>query len=763
MEMNCVSRSQFKFCVVWLSLALSALSPSLSESKDRHPEPRLGLADRMAGLGKAWGTAKFFHPRLARANLDWDKALVQAIPEVAAAGDDTEYVFALNKMLSRLGDPNTNATIQTADDNRDDYVESSHELATLAGSRLVLQPSQLGLSDASASMPDAQLKFAILKLLPQATSILIDLSHVPTGEANPQLKKVLALIVSQQVFLPSKHERSYNGFPPQRGDSSGEFFASELVSRASVILGAGTAPLPPIEVRVDSTSSPYFDVIFGLWSIGARISGPIPTPFGDVQEVRLVPGIVLRISTSEFSIARAAVLDNASSSPLRTDSAALATLRAIASDQDEPPAAWADLGYPEMSPPNPEFRLLALFRYWNVVQYFYPYKNLIGRDWEDVLKEYVPLFLSSDTEITYETAVRRLSTELHDSHAFLGPTKALYEFVGGFLPPISLRAVSGHSIVVASFDTSVPIWIGDEVVSIDRESTSSRTMYFQTLHPASTPQAAAMIAQPYLLRGSQNSTVRLEVRSPSGQVRTVSLQRTLPSNDARLLNAFKRKTQIASVLEGNIGYLDLDRAEPADLDEMFRTVANTSGLILDMRGYPNGTTWDIAGRLGARSNPVAAVFLQPYVQGSTIGSIKSTHPMFRAEQRIESSTGPRYLGPVVVLIDETTVSQGEHACLLFEAATDVTFIGSPTSGTNGDVTNFLLPGSITASMSGDAVLHADGSQLQRVGIVPDVHAPLSVEGVASGTDEVLEVALRYLAKSKLSSINRNRELTPRPH
>ncbi len=740
-----MSRSQLKLSAVSISLILSLLFSPFSEAKERQAVSSLSRADRLAGLCKAWGAAKFFHPRLARVGIDWDRTLVEAIPDVAAAADDVEYVSALNKMLSTLGDPNTKATLEVIGD-RDDP-EHSHELVTLTGATLVLQPNQFGLSDASASMSDARLQAAMLEKLPKAASILIDLTHVPIEEANPQLKKALALILSKRVVFPPKHERSYSGFPPQRGETSGDFLASEMVFRTSSIPGTGTAALLPIEVRVDSSSSPYFDLIFGLWSSGARISGPLPAPFADVQEIRLVPGVTLRISTSEFSIAHDPVLANASSSSPQSAPVALAALREIARSQAELPTAWVDPGYPEMSPPAPEYRLLALFRYWNVVEYFYPYKDLIGRDWDGVLREYLPIFLSSDTEIAYETTVRRLSTELHDSHAYLGPTKALYESAGGFLPPISLRAVGGRSIVVATFDASVPIRLGDEILGIDGESTASRSAYFRGIYPASTPQAAAMIVQPYLLRGSENSTVRLEIREPNGEVRNVNLQRTLRSNDARLLNAFERKTQVVSVLDGNIGYVDLDRAESADLDEIFRTIADTRGLILDMRGYPNGTAWSIAGRLGTRTNPVAAIFLQPYLQGTGISSIESTRPMLRTEQRVESSSDRRYAGRVVVLIDETTVSQGEHACLLFEAATDVTFIGSATSGANGDVTNFVLPGGITASMSGDAVLHADGTQLQRVGILPDLNAPLTVTGIASGTDEVLGMAMLYLTAS----------------
>ena len=42
--------------------------------------------------------------------------------------------------------------------------------------------------------------------------------------------------------------------------------------------------------------------------------------------------------------------------------------------------------------PNAEYRLLALFRYWNVINYFFPYKHLIGDSWNTVLTRYIPKF-----------------------------------------------------------------------------------------------------------------------------------------------------------------------------------------------------------------------------------------------------------------------------------------------------------------------------------------------------------------------------------
>jgi C-terminal processing protease CtpA/Prc len=65
-------------------------------------------------------------------------------------------------------------------------------------------------------------------------------------------------------------------------------------------------------------------------------------------------------------------------------------------------------------------------------------------------------------------------------------------------------------------------------------------------------------------------------------------------------------------------------------------------------------------------------------------------------------------------------------------------------GANGDVTVIALPGRVTMSFTGQAVRHADGRQLQRIGLVPDVPVRPTIAGVRAGRDEVLERAVRYL-------------------
>lgn len=48
--------------------------------------------ERLVGLAKVWGVVKYFHPYLAYREIDWDSALVDAIPRVNAAKTAKEYL-----------------------------------------------------------------------------------------------------------------------------------------------------------------------------------------------------------------------------------------------------------------------------------------------------------------------------------------------------------------------------------------------------------------------------------------------------------------------------------------------------------------------------------------------------------------------------------------------------------------------------------------------------------------------------------------------
>jgi C-terminal processing protease CtpA/Prc len=121
-----------------------------------------------------------------------------------------------------------------------------------------------------------------------------------------------------------------------------------------------------------------------------------------------------------------------------------------------------------------------------------------------------------------------------------------------------------------------------------------------------------------------------------------------------------------------------------------------------------------------------------------------TRTTFSFEQALPKTKEAIYKGRTVMLIDERAMSQAEWTGLLFEAANGTKFIGSNSAGAVGDRTTVVLPGGIYVSFTGHDVRHADGRQVQRIGLVPDVAVRPTVAGIRQGRDEVLERAVAYV-------------------
>src|SRR5205823_1984857 len=223
---------------------------------------------------------------------------------------------------------------------------------------------------------------------------------------------------------------------------------------------------------------------------------------------------------------------------------------------------------------------------------------------------------------------------------------------------------------------------------------------------ASLPLGRTMRAIGFALAGPAGSTAVLKLKGG----RAIRLERKLmyPPQERPALR----------MLEGNVGYADLTRLQVAQVDGMFEQFASTRALILDMRGYPRGTAWTIAPRINVKHATHSAWFSRNLLSGVLAGEEERASLSF--QQLIPVSDKPVYAGRVMMLIDEFAISQSEHSGLFFEAATNITYVGSPTAGANGDVTMLSLPGGIYVSFSGHDVRHSDGRQLQRIGLQPDI-------------------------------------------
>ena len=278
--------------------------------------------------------------------------------------------------------------------------------------------------------------------------------------------------------------------------------------------------------------------------------------------------------------------------------------------------------------------------------------------------------------------------------------------------------------------------IGDVVLAVDGHAAESRLAALSRYISASTPQALHRDAVNRLLRGPDGSRARIRLLKQDGTEREIALERRrefLPRSWEPVTGPAVR------VLADNIGYIDLRVLQPHEVDTAFDQVKDTAAIIFDMRGYPNNTRLAIAAKLTDRARIEAATISIPiaFEPGTqTVQSIRSIIEL--------TPTSTPYRGRTVMLIDDRAQSQSEATAQTLKAVNGTFLVGSATTGANGEGSNFSVQGGIEIGMTATAVSKLDGTQLQRIGVTPDIEVHPTIAGIRAGRDEVLERAVAYL-------------------
>ena len=749
-------------------LLASAFCQTLQAQPSAAEDTRIA---RLAGLAKVWGTVKYFHPFLAYRDIDWDKALVETIPKVNAAKSAQEYQTALNQMLAVLNDKSTRAEINTETKPTGPTPSNTAKLVRVENGVLIIDSTQIAKAVASDITALNKLVTNINESLPKATSVVFDArstTKVIDLEAyhfDNFIRQTLAGMLDGTVVLGATRYRMHNGYATQVGGGANFYYSGLINAAPQTIAGRSKTKTPPMVFIINQNSPSFADILSGMQTAGRalviqEVMQEGEQPASDTFTIDLPEHVKVRMRTVELVNPDGSIelQPDVTVTKTATEDAALKEAiqgKRVAQRQNRAPSpaagqiAQKDQPYPEMVFPNTEYRLLALFRYWNVINYFFPYKHLIGDSWETVLPRYIPKFEANKDAVDYQLTVRELVTEMRDSHGGVRNANAASEKFGTHVPPVLMSYIESKSVVTKVMDNKLPIKIGDVVLAVDSEPVEKRREYLARYSAASTPQWLMRNVNGRLLLGPKDSVVKLKVQGIGGDTRDVELTRSQAIMDPKLFQLLERSTPVMQVLPSGYGYADLDRLQAGEVDKMFETIKDTPAVIFDMRGYPNGTAWSIAPRLTEKKNVVAALFSRPILEATNLtNSELADSASYSFAQRIPERQGDVYKGKVVVLINEDAISQAEHTCMFFEAATDVTFIGTPTAGANGDVTLMVLPGNLTVSFSGHDVRHADGRQLQRVGIQPTIKVAPTIRGLVDGRDEILEAAVKYLQGRK---------------
>ena len=706
-------------------------------------------------LARLWSEVRATHPALASGTIDWDRALVAALPNLKGEDNQDSLRAAAVTLMAPLHDDALRIGASMPAFVR--WPVDGAVLEWLPGDTALLHLHPGMRAAAAPFVLPVRARRVILDLRPIA-----DVSYMSSpAMLQVSLHSVLAQLMVRPLLPPAPRYRFSTGPRPQDGGQWEGVVPGFMQMETQSLLPAPGARSLPLAVIVND-AQPVPAAVLALQRAGrAQIvteEGVRRSRAGPLQTLWLEDDLPVQFSAGQLAWPDGGAVrwqadqrmpqDRATGQGSAPVMAALALL-ARKPKRHKPatspamyPLRQDDAAYRDMRFPPRAWRMLAAIKLWATMDKYFPARRLMEHSWEEALLACLRRMEDVRDAREYGLALEAMAVQLDDSHVGTG-SRALgwNERTHGI--GLRLARIDGRVYVAGVTDPVLKgsglLRAGDEITGIDGEDVSTRLARLAGKMAASTEAGRWRKAMFEMTLFSGGASVRLRLAAADGVQRSVTVQ-PMPLDDALPL---RHALPAVSVDEG-VAYVDLDRLQPGEVDTMFATIKDSRAVIFDMRGYPNGTGRAIARRLNVRH---AASFATSYQQLAM--PYEAGHGAQLAyEDRLFPAPGPLYQGKVVMLIDEHTQSQAEHLALAVEAATPVTFVGTPSAGANGDLREVVLPGNVHVWYSGLEVRHADGRQLQRVGVQPHILAAPTVAGLRAGRDEVLERARQFLRQDQ---------------
>lgn len=404
------------------------------------------------------------------------------------------------------------------------------------------------------------------------------------------------------------------------------------------------------------------------------------------------------------------------------------------------PEGWSPSGNDRIT------RFSGVIALWNAAKFFYPDRELLDSEWNDVLLSALQKAAVDPGESAFLATLQRMTPALRDDQCRIynnriegfGLVSARYspdlswDFFNGKLIVTGIATHGLHPKTVVGKDVDVvnlnPL---EQLVSLEKERVS-----------AATPERVMhRIAQNFLLGPSQS---RFLFSRPPAEENTVWDTRDIPIASSVTSEGIvsseiteKRPLSFASLKPGTI-YVDLTRISPSVLKKHMKAICSAPRVVFDCRGTLCRGNDTIFQHLFSEPPPVPKLML-PVLSGPA----ESNRDFAPLEFKL-TCLAPKLKGKTAFLIDSRTVGKMELYLMMIEAARQGRIVGTRSAGTAGSVTLAQLPADFLLSWTATNTLKPDGSRFHGVGVVPTDEVVPTIEGISLLKDEVLERALLRL-------------------
>jgi C-terminal processing protease CtpA/Prc len=428
------------------------------------------------------------------------------------------------------------------------------------------------------------------------------------------------------------------------------------------------------------------------------------------------------------------------------------------------PSFEHELAYENLKLPDSGFQLLALYRFWNIIEYWSPNRDIVGENWNAVLAEFIPRIALAQTAKVYQLEMLALIAKAHDGHANLwhahdGHANVWHALdvrppVGPCRLPAYVRFIE-HLPVVSGFPAADPasikdLQIGDAITELDGVPVAALIDAWMSYYSASN-EAARLRDVGRSMTAGACGTASIAIRRDNRELKFTVKRLPLTPNDFGP-GTHDLPGPTFRLLSKDVAYLKLSSVKSSDATHYVEQALGTKGLIIDIRNYPSDF---MVFSLGSLLVDAETPFARP-----TVGDLSNPGAFHWMNPVSLRPANPHYSGKIVILVDEASKSQAEYTAMAFRAANGALVVGSTTAGADGNVSPFALPGGLSTMISGIGVFYPDKAPTQRIGIVPNVEVKPTIAGIRSGRDEVLEEALRQILGSGVSAAEIERLAKP---
>ena len=394
-----------------------------------------------------------------------------------------------------------------------------------------------------------------------------------------------------------------------------------------------------------------------------------------------------------------------------------------------------ELLYSNMDYKDDGMKLLALFRYWNMVEYFFPYKHLISQNWDKVLVQEIPKLLRTQDKLEYTLALQELIVHTEDTHSMILANGELIHFFGENKPPITVKSIEKSIIINSILSLCSGLHLGDEIVEINSTPIEKIRGKIYKYSIASNKITSNRNFARNCIRTNDDKIV-LGIKRDSSYFKI-----TVPTKSIFRLPKNKLPEQAIKSITDEIGYFHIQSINENQIDSIFKKWNSKKGIIIDFRGYPTNGFLDLTRIASYLYEKKQIMDTYSYTNLSYPGVFKSSKQIFH------SFLKPVYKGKVIILIDENSQSASEYTPMFLNYLDNVIIIGSQSSGTIAQATNLFLPGNIEVNMTRKGFYTKEGEQTQKTGILPNIYVNEDIESIRMGRDLALEKAVKYILQN----------------